>query len=701
MHYKHIIIYISKALWYNLTGEDRNSTIIDGGGLGDVVHVSGDWVNVSGFMIKNSGNTGPPQNDAGVEFNNVQNGYIGHNNVFNNSLGIFLDSSSENIISSNTLTINEVAIWLYSSYENIISRNNASSNNLHGIFISGSGSNNISSNTVFNNDFGISILVSSKGSNIISNNVTHNGYGIYLTYSHENNIICNNVINNSEGIFCGSSSRNNILGNIASANLQGICLQSSSKNNILGNNASDNIYGICLESSSEDNITDNTVLNNRYGIYLMDSSVNNLIINCSLLSTNYDFIFEQDSHMTAINTTFDKSKVYFDDLNSKFTVRWYMHVYVKSTGEVPISDAKVNITNVTCNPIEGSPFTTGNDGFIKWIVVTEYFEQDIDGDTIGEKIYHNPYKITAWNDTLVGYAKTFINESKTITIVLYNGTFLNLESGWNLVSLPRIQSDSNPLVILQSIEGQYDAVQRYNATDQNDPWKHLRISKPSSFNDLNELDPYMGFWIHITDPGGTALAVFGEEFTTDQIIPLYKGWNHVGYPSSITRTPDFGLPPSVDMIQWYNGSSGLWESWDPGSYSSDNLISIKAGNGLWIHCTQAYDEWILEHYIPPQVDWIEIVDTPLTGVSLIPNFPIDVNQTVWGYAAAYNISAGYLGDIIVTWSVQNIGGANASTNPILSDGSGFYSGDSAGMATWTADDGNGHTDSITVTINSP
>jgi len=344
---------------------------------------------------------------------------------------------------------------------------------------------------------------------------------------------------------------------------------------------------------------------------------------------------------------------------------------------------------------------TNSLGYAKWIPITEYIEQDSTGDNIGEKIYHTPHKIIAWNDSLVGYAKTFMNESKTVTIVLYNGTLLDLEPGWNLISLPRMQSSTNLQTVLQSIEGQYDAVQRYNATDTSDPWKHYRTSKPSNLNDLVEIDPSMGFWIHITDPGGTALAVFGDEFTTDQIISLYKGWNHVGYPSSITRVPDFGLPPSVDMIQWYNGSSGLWESWDPGSYSSDNLNSIKPGYGLWIHCTQVYDEWVLEHNSSPQVDWIEIVDTAGMGATVIPNFSIDVDQTTWGYAAAFNISTGYLGDIIVTWSVLNSGGANASTNPTIWDSSGFYSGDSGGTAIWTADDGNGHTDSISITINDP
>ena len=75
-------------------------------------------------------------------------------------------------------------------------------------------------------------------------------------------------------------------------------------------------------------------------------------------------------------------------------------------------------------------------GKIKWLPIAEYTEQDFDGDTIGEKIYYTPHRIVAWNDTLAGYASAFMNESKIVTIILYNGTLLDLEPGWNLISLP-------------------------------------------------------------------------------------------------------------------------------------------------------------------------------------------------------------------------------------------------------------------------
>ena len=56
-------ITINKTI--DLDGESRTDTIIDGGGWDDVVYISSDWVNITGFTINNSGNSW--WNDAAVE----------------------------------------------------------------------------------------------------------------------------------------------------------------------------------------------------------------------------------------------------------------------------------------------------------------------------------------------------------------------------------------------------------------------------------------------------------------------------------------------------------------------------------------------------------------------------------------------------------------------------------------------------------
>jgi hypothetical protein len=174
---------------------------------------------------------------------------------------------------------------------------------------------------------------------------------------------------------------------------------------------------------------------------------------------------------------------------------------------------------------------------------------------------------------------------------------IELYQGWNLISLLLNQTDTNLGNVLENISGDYDAVQWYDINDPADPWKHNHTGKPQSMNDLSEIDRFKAIWIHIIDPLGTTLFVNGTAPEVDYInqVTLYSGWNHVGYPSLIEREPDSsGLPAEVDMIQWYNASSGLWESWDPGG-SPDTLNILKPGQGLWVHYTGATDVWSLEY----------------------------------------------------------------------------------------------------------
>jgi hypothetical protein len=105
---------------------------------------------------------------------------------------------------------------------------------------------------------------------------------------------------------------------------------------------------------------------------------------------------------------------------------------------------------------------------------------------------------------------------------------------------------------------------------------------------------------------------------------------------------------------------------------------------------------------PPTVDYIIIVDTSGTGTEVIANQTVDVGVTITGYAASFNNTALYIGDVQVTWSVTNEDDATASTDPELnSPTSDFYSGNHQGTATWTAVHAAGPTDVVVFTINPP
>jgi hypothetical protein len=157
-----------------------------------------------------------------------------------------------------------------------------------------------------------------------------------------------------------------------------------------------------------------------------------------------------------------------------------------------------------------------------------------------------------------------------------------LKQGWNLVSVPLIQGEQDMRRVLESIEGLYDIVQWYDASDPMDPWKNHVMGKPFG-NDLFELNESMGFWIHITQPGITIFIYNGTIPATSQQITLYKGWNLIGYPSltGYSRTEglnNLAFDSEVDAIWAYSAEAKTWRGLGEGD-------SFEIGKGYWVHAT--------------------------------------------------------------------------------------------------------------------
>jgi len=195
-YYENVVV--NKTI--NLTGEDRNSTIIDGGFSGDVITIENDSVNVKGFTIQHSGtnwdNTGI---DLSSNSSNISNNII----ISNDGAGIIIWSSNNNVIYSNIIKYNDYhGIWLPAfSENNSIFDNNITSNNNCGIkFENASNFNLIQSNYILSNgNGGIRIYGPSEQNIIIQNLIkSNNNLGIYFLYSENNTIYYNNFINNTQ-----------------------------------------------------------------------------------------------------------------------------------------------------------------------------------------------------------------------------------------------------------------------------------------------------------------------------------------------------------------------------------------------------------------------------------------------------------------------------------------------------------------------
>ncbi len=93
-----------------------------------------------------------------------------------------------------------------------------------------------------------------------------------------------------------------------------------------------------------------------------------------------------------------------------------------------------------------------------------------------------------------------------------------LQPGWNLISVPRHPVDTSVTSVLSSIDGQYDLVYAYDASDAVDPWKKYNTAAPSFLNDLTDIDETMGLWIRATEP--VTLTLSGSVPSTARLMPF-------------------------------------------------------------------------------------------------------------------------------------------------------------------------------------
>ena len=138
-------ILIDKPL--TLQGRDKNRTIIDGGGHGDVVAVTANEVTIQGFTIMNGGRI-----SSGISLKqNVAYVVIRSNIIQSNAWdGISLFDATNNRIDGNLIVVNADGIYLsYSCTDNEITNNIISGNSYYGIFIQSSNDDNI----IYSNDF--------------------------------------------------------------------------------------------------------------------------------------------------------------------------------------------------------------------------------------------------------------------------------------------------------------------------------------------------------------------------------------------------------------------------------------------------------------------------------------------------------------------------------------------------------------------
>lgn len=572
-------VLVNKSI--NLTGEDMDTTIIDGSGSGDVVRITADWVNITGFSVTGSGPT--PHSYAGITLDYAN--YCNITNITaisNDGSGVSLKHSHDNKITDNTVSDNYMyGIYLYySSGNNII--NNKAINNRRGISLYSSGVNNIIGNSAFNNGGGIH-LEHSDGNKVIGNNASSNGNdgiciwyadrnnivgntgssnnwgGIQLWWANGNNITNNYFMNNANGILIVRLSNDNLITNndVLSNNECGIHLDSTRRNNIIGNTASYNSFGVYLEStvysSSGNNITGNTASYNEYGIHLesnaYSSSRNNIMGN--QVHNNYKDgirIQASNNNMLIVNTIFNNTLAGINITSSGYNLIHNNSVYNHSNG--------VYIESSSNNNLTGNNISNNGNGIC----------------------HHASSNNDITNNNISNNVEGIRLSSSSNNTIYHNNIIDNINQAYDDDSTNQWNNDY-PLG--GNFWSDYTGIDLNSTPNQNVP-------PPDGIGDT----PYV---IDVDSQDDYPLTVPYTSRTFDNYTILKQGWNLISIPliqynQSLTKVLEM-IDGYYDAVQWYNpvDLENPWKHHKVGKPYGNDLFELNETMGFWIHITNPGD----------------------------------------------------------------------------------------------------------------
>ena len=138
---------------------------------------------------------------------------------------------------------------------------------------------------------------------------------------------------------------------------------------------------------------------------------------------------------------------------------------------------------------------------------------------------------------------------------------------------------------LSSIEGNYNIVFEYDASDVGHEWKSYTPERPAFLNTLTELKPEFGYWIKMDN--SDSLEINGT-IMNGAVVDLAQGWNLIGYPSLEEENLTIAFTDIMSNLELvFAWKEGIWESYStarPGFLNT--LTTMKPGYGYWVKVNQ-------------------------------------------------------------------------------------------------------------------
>ncbi len=399
-------VIVNKTI--SLVGEGRDTTFVDPGSGAAGIKLAADWVNVTGFSVRN-GSQGIVVDygfdDCRIDTNNVSYNYEGililssknsiviNNIAFsNNGSGIEVSTSEHSTVADNTVFSNVArGILVHYSGNSTLTNNTVHSNEYAGIYFAGSYHNELDDNTIYGNGGPGIDLDYSVNTTVVDNEMLENGIWIRmgsLEYWNTHTIETSNTVNGKPVHYW----KNTVGGTIPSGAGQVIlanCTNVTVDGQIIGSPYS----GIMIGHSSRNTITNNGMSSDPTNIFLFYSDnhtiANNTANSISLASAKYNTI--EDNELTG------------DD---------YYAMYVKSSDNNTIAKNRVynNRNGIWMDSSDGNNITGNNIFSHTGYGIYMYYghENSITENTITD----NEWGIYTWSsyDNAI-YHNNFINNT--------------------------------------------------------------------------------------------------------------------------------------------------------------------------------------------------------------------------------------------------------------------------------------------------